>query len=1007
MTSEGVTRAASAGKSPLERLEFSFEFRKYQRLILTHLGERIDTPQVSEKFHIVSPPGSGKTILGIELIRRLGERAVVFAPTSTIQRQWHDKVSMFAQSPDHHDQVAGMDPHALRPITIFTYQLLTAAGDSRALLAEAALEQWIDQLVTADRSLTPEYARARIDTMRANNPDSHRKELARRTTSIRRSLLRERDPDVGRFLHPNARALIDRLVDSGVKTVVLDECHHLLDYWAVVLAYFIARIDTPRVIGLTATLPSPEDQNEYENYTGLLGEVDYEVPTPAVVKEGDLAPYRDLVAFVEPTDAEAEYLTQAHTAFDAAVESVTHDPRFVTWLQDASFAAGESAPQRWLEMMRNDTPLAVAAIRHLRALDLPDPPDLPIPLETGAEPEFGDKLAVVGRYALDVLKVSPDATDHAQLKALRQSLTKVGFTLTETGLRQQRTPGDLILAYSDAKAHMTGAILGLEAEAMGDRLRAVVVTDFERTGAAATSADRHAQAGSARKVFLDLVHHRRSHDLDPVLVTGRTLWLDADHGQELIDTFNTWLADRNLRATCVGEPGPYPGVIEVHGEGPQWSSGTYVSMVTYLFETGRLRCLVGTRGLFAEGWDTLTLNTLVDLTTATTATTAQQLRGRSIRIDPAWPRKVAHNWDVIAVHKGAEKGDRDIRRLRTKHQRVWGVTPDYPGVMPEVHGHVVRGLRHLDPELKQDMATRKFRDWRLDEATERSMQQVTRRDASYQLWDVGAAYSNFSYRATTLHARDLTIRTVHSVQQTLKRYMAEFRFALVMIAIEGALIAAHLSSTRVRSIPGGWRVVMALVGLVAVATVIRAAVVGWRAAKHVLKADHADAALLDIGRAVMAALKDAGLVSTNLQPEFVRVVEQPDLSYSVQLDYASTSDAAIFIDAYRQVFAPVLNQRYLVSRNESALPAIWLRPLWAVLRRVVRTMRGTEVTYHPVPDVLASHKRRAEAFAKRWHQYVGSGDLTYTRTPAGWRILIQARAKPQPTAPSDAYDVWR
>lgn len=41
-------------------------------------------------------------------------------------------------------------------------------------------------------------------------------------------------------MHPNARAFIDGLVDRGVKIVVLDECHHLLDYWAIVLVHVLA-----------------------------------------------------------------------------------------------------------------------------------------------------------------------------------------------------------------------------------------------------------------------------------------------------------------------------------------------------------------------------------------------------------------------------------------------------------------------------------------------------------------------------------------------------------------------------------------------------------------------------------------------------------------------------------------------------------------------------------------------------------------------------------------------
>ena len=121
---------------------------------------------------------------------------------------------------------------------------------------------------------------------------------------IRRDLLAADGATAYQYLHPNARALIDRIVATGVGTVVLDECHHLLDYWAIVLRALIARLDRPYVVGLTATLPSLEDANEYENYTALLGDVDFEIPTPAVIKEGDLAPFRDLAWWVTPTERE-------------------------------------------------------------------------------------------------------------------------------------------------------------------------------------------------------------------------------------------------------------------------------------------------------------------------------------------------------------------------------------------------------------------------------------------------------------------------------------------------------------------------------------------------------------------------------------------------------------------------------------------------------------------------------------------------------------------------------
>jgi superfamily II DNA or RNA helicase len=64
-------------------LQFRHPFRKCQRQIL----DQVETSKPAErKHHIVAPPGSGKTIVGLELIRRFGKPAVVFATTATIQQ---------------------------------------------------------------------------------------------------------------------------------------------------------------------------------------------------------------------------------------------------------------------------------------------------------------------------------------------------------------------------------------------------------------------------------------------------------------------------------------------------------------------------------------------------------------------------------------------------------------------------------------------------------------------------------------------------------------------------------------------------------------------------------------------------------------------------------------------------------------------------------------------------------------------------------------------------------
>src|SRR5690606_11210825 len=56
----------------------------------------------------------------------------------------------------------------------------------------------------------------------------------------------------------------------------------------------------------------------------LLGDVDYEVPTPAVVKEGHLAPYRAHVWFTEPVPQEAHFIRRSEAQLhDLMVQVLT------------------------------------------------------------------------------------------------------------------------------------------------------------------------------------------------------------------------------------------------------------------------------------------------------------------------------------------------------------------------------------------------------------------------------------------------------------------------------------------------------------------------------------------------------------------------------------------------------------------------------------------------------------------------------------------------------------
>ncbi|PWH17272.1 MAG: hypothetical protein DDG60_02495 [Anaerolineae bacterium] len=1000
---------------------FRYPFRKYQRMVL----EQIITAQTDRKYHIVAPPGSGKTILGLELIRRLDEPAVVFAPTTTIQAQWYDKVGLFLKDPQNVPRFASMDPHERAPIHIFTYHLISTPAEAQEHLREAALRLWQEELVQHGQAASMEQAEQRQELLRQNNPSAYRKEVLRYSNRIKHRLLREPETEIAPFLHPNARKLIDELSAYGVKTVVLDECHHLLDYWAIVLRYLIQRLQDPYVIGLTATLPSPDGDEEFENYDSLLGEVDFEVPTPAVVKEGDLAPYRDLVYLVKPTPREREYLNKIQTEFERALAALTDNPRFREWVRSiGTLAANLPNLQDEWQKRWNDRPLLMlAAIRFLNSIGEPPAPQLPTPREALDPLELEDWSVLLERFGLDVLKPSSDTEDHHLLQRLRKAILPFGLTLTERGMQQSRSPGDLVLTFSESKDFAVTHILRAESKAMGDKLRAMVVTDFERisSGVKQLNGILDNDSGSAVRLFAKLATNPDTIPLCPTLVTGNLFLLPAQAAPAILEEFQSALQHQNLRASCTLKPTRDPRIVELTGEGPDWSSRAYVHLATQAFEKGAIKCLVGTRGIFGEGWDSLSLNTLIDLTSVTTSTAVQQLRGRTIRLDPNWKRKVAHNWDVVCIAPGYQRGALDFERFIKRHSRYWSLViyTDWLGerssasrsTPPALHGTIAKGAIHVSPELTSMILSGQkglLQDLNIHLHNTRTIQQIPKREQVYDLWDVGGEYSNFSYNTTTLNTRDLKIKTVFTLEITLKKLI---RYLFTSIATLATFLLYYSSRYWLSSLLSGLEYFLlcslAFFGIISLSIWIFYGKEIIHTVRSLFAVQIPDAILLDIGRALLESLRQLGLVSRNLTPDFVRVIQNGDDTYSILLDYASPEDSDTFIRAFQEIFEPVRDQRYLIMRTEDRMPNLPLQMLWLPIRQWVRQTGMYPPAYHPVPKILATRKEYVQMFAKYWQRYVGGGEIVFTRSETGRAILLAARAQRRPNVKQQAFEIWK
>lgn len=103
----------------IANLNFLFNWRPYQAKVLENFSSHID----DNHFHIVAPPGSGKTILGIEIIKQIGKKTLVLAPTLTIRNQWEDRLQNFFTTDCNFAQVS-FNIKEPSDITFSTYQAL-------------------------------------------------------------------------------------------------------------------------------------------------------------------------------------------------------------------------------------------------------------------------------------------------------------------------------------------------------------------------------------------------------------------------------------------------------------------------------------------------------------------------------------------------------------------------------------------------------------------------------------------------------------------------------------------------------------------------------------------------------------------------------------------------------------------------------------------------------------------------------------------------------------------
>ena len=860
-------------------IRFRYPWRPYQERVLGALDRHLD----DDRLHLVAPPGSGKTVLGLEVVRRIGRPTLVLAPTRAIRDQWADR---FAELflPDGADRTAWIsaDLNQPAPLTVATYQAL----------------------YTLDVGGTRKRA----------HRDRHR-------------------PFAG-------------LRRAGIRTLVVDEAHHLKNEWWRSVTGLETALDRPRVVALTATPPLDVTPAEWDRYRRLCGPVDARIGVPELVRTGTLCPHQDHIRLTAPTDAEGDPIRRFRESVQALREDLLLDFDFLDAVEGHPWLV---LPEDHLRAIFEDTPFFAGMLVFINAAGRWISPEtletLGVSRETlpALTPDWLETLlaGVLFGHPEDFDRFAPKPAEIRRRLSRMGAIEKNRVTLTHNRAIRRT------LTRSVSKLEAIVSVAVAESELLGDRLRMVILADYIYPGEMPTEVEDHAPLRRLGVVpIFERIRREHLWGVRPGILCGSMVVVP----ESAVTDLEIIAAEADLDPAAFSfAPLPHdPGYRMVTAAGS--AGNRMVHLITALFALGEVNLLVGTRSLLGEGWDAPWINTLVLATGVGSYALSSQMRGRAIRSLPDDPDKTANIWHLVCLDPEAGDGGDDLTTLERRFTAFMGLSAD--------GRRIETGLDRMD--LPRPPIPESARESANSATSRRAADRAEMAAAWRSALAAGAVGGELVETIRVPRPAGVGPRTV-----AMAAWTSGLRRAAPLLIVAAVLILWGIIADSLAGAVGiGLGAVLGIIALVAIRRPIRMAP-GW------LRLGPAGAGLEAVTRVIIEALAAAGTVRTPMADLRVRVSRSPEGTLRCRLDGAADAEADAVFEALREMVDPVAAPRYLI------------RPV----------SRRNQPSWLPVPQVLARRKADAESFRRIWTRRFGPAELIYTRTGPGQRELVRARLR--------------
>ena len=869
-------------------MKFDGTWRSYQAAVLEKSDEYIKDGRI----HVVAAPGAGKTTLGIELIRRAGNPALILSPRIVIREQWLSRIeeSFLTVKP----APTGLLSNDIRKpgrITAITYQTLYSALNRKK---GAAPEDLDDDVSPALRTTVGE------------------------------------DADYTLF------DLAGTIAASGIKTLCLDECHHLRHEWWLALGRLIELLggqENITIIALTATPPYDSDSAEWKRYTEVCGPIDCEITIPELVKEKSLCPHQDYIYFNRLTPEEQQKVEQ----FASQSEAMLKELKSSTLLKNA--IAKHPAlrnSEKYADKLLADSDYALALLSFANETGVAVDRGWFEMADLKKLPEVNGKMMadlLQGFLISDTENFPGPACDDLR-KIISGKLRARGMLVKSKVIFDSGEAASAIMSKSLGKLRSIVEIASYEYESMGSSLRLLVLTDFIRKEYLGSS-EEPASIG-----VIPIFEKLREKDLPWRLcvLCGSCVIVPEGAVEDIGKRVEQLAPGTTFRAAET-----VPGYRELSVTGDMH---VLTSAITAAYGDGAFEVMIGTKSLLGEGWDAPCVNSLIFASFVGSYILGNQMRGRAIRTDRNNPSKVSNIWHLVSVPVSL-KSSSDSAPLLIKNLEK--DIPDYAILTRRMRG--VMGISYDSPEVTDSMArfSSVIRGPYIGDRFEKingSILELSRdREKVSEYWSKATQ----AQRAvgTSLQIPDAGKNIPTFKVSLFKDFLGELICTIIVLVG----LATTKASTPLTILAG-----------------IAIALLGTRIASRLILKFSPLKNVKHFAKAVLKCLKNEGVIANGAKLS----VSQEDTSCFAVLSGCTGREQEIFNEALNEALSPIKDNRYILKAGR----------------------KGNSWNYIAVPELLGTTREKADAFAKAMSSGTGEKYTAhYTRSAAGRKILLDARSR--------------